>query len=146
MKPNDVNDGEESLRFLSPAPTNMTTNRRREVRFPIDLPLQLTSGSGERIPAVIRNLSAGGLLATADIRFSPLLPPPTGACFDGEFFLDDVEVRQVLLEIVHVERRSPYVIDLGCQFVQHATELSTHIRTKVHTHLAPSKRLRASSL
>jgi hypothetical protein len=55
-------------------------------------------------------------------------------------------VSQVLLEVVHVERRSPYVIDLGCQFVQHATELSAHLRTKVHTHLEPNKRLRASSL
>ena len=128
MKTSDKRGREEALIILPPLPSGVEPERRKEIRCATDLPLQLTSGSGETIPAVIHNLSAGGLLAKADERFSLLLPPPNGSCFTSEFFLDDVEVRNVLVEIVWVERYDRYLIDLGCRFLQPPPELATNLR------------------
>jgi len=140
MKSRDESEGEDKLTLLPPLPAGVTNDRRKERRCPTELPLRLTSGSGETIPAVIRNLSASGLLATADVRFSLLLPPPNGACFAGEFFLDDVEARDVLLEVVRVERQSQHLIELACQFVQPPPPLTTTIRARVASRLALPRR------
>jgi len=140
MKPGDDCDLDDAVTVLSPLPPGVVNDRRREMRGATDLPLRLTSGSGEVIPAVIHNLSAGGLLATADVRFSLLLPPPNGARFDGEFFLDDVEVRDVLLEVVWVERHDRYLINIGCQFIQPPPDLATNLRTLISVRLMPKRR------
>ncbi|MBI3757777.1 MAG: PilZ domain-containing protein [Deltaproteobacteria bacterium] len=139
MKLNETGAQPETLTVLSSSESE-TTEKRREMRCPTELPLQLTSGSGELIPAVIRNLSANGLFATADIRFSLLLPPPTGARFDGEFFLDEVEARQLLLEVVRVAKRDQHLIGLGLRFVQPLPTLTTSIREKVASRLALTRR------
>lgn len=132
----DESDREDTVTLLPSLPDGVMNDRRKEQRCSAELPLRLTSGSGETIPAVIRNLSARGLLATADVRFSLLLPPPNGACFSSEFFLDDVEVRDVLLEIVRVNKQSQYLIELGCQFVQPPPTLATALRMRVASRLA----------
>ena len=62
MKPGDDHDFDDLVTLLPSLPPGVTDDRRKEVRCTTDLPLRLTSGSGEIIPAVIRNLSAGGLL------------------------------------------------------------------------------------
>ena len=140
MKPENKSDGEDTVTLLPSLPAGVQNDRRKERRCSAELPLRLTSGSGETIPAVIRNLSAAGLLAMADIRFSLLLPPPNGACFSGEFFLDDVEARDVLLEIVRVNKQSQHLIELGCQFVQPSPALTTTLRLRVASRLAPMHR------
>lgn len=141
MKSGDSYDFDEPVTLLPSLPTGVIADRRREARCTTDVPLRLTSGSGETIPAVIRNLSAGGLLVTADVRFSLLLPPPNGARFDGEFFLDDVEMRNILLEIVWVERHDRHLIDVGCQFIQTPLYLATNLRGLVSARLAPKRRV-----
>lgn len=130
----------DSITILSPAKPQALTEKRHEARCSTHLPLRLTSGSGEVIPAVVENVSASGLFATADMRFSLLLPPPTGARFEVEFFLDDVEARQLLLEIVRVEKYDEYVIGLGCQFVQPPATWTAHLRAAVAFHLAAAHR------
>lgn len=140
MRPDDMDDPGGAVTVLPSFPPGVANERRREARCAADLPLRLTSGTGETIPAVIRNLSASGLLAAADVRFSLLLPPPDGARFDGEFFLDDVEVGQLLLEIVRVERHNPFLIGLGCQFVQPSPTVTAGIRAKVASLLAAGRR------
>jgi len=136
MKTSDT----ETVTVLAPPVSGFLTEKRREVRCPAELPLQLISGSGERIPAVIHNLSANGIFATADIRFSLLLPPPTSARFDGEFFLDDVEARQLLLEVVRVVKQDQHVIGLGLQFVQPLPTLTSGLREKIASRLALAHR------
>jgi hypothetical protein len=130
----------EKVTVLPPPASGFMTEKRREVRCSAELPLQLISGSGERIPAVIHNLSANGIFATVDVRFSLLLPPPTSARFDGEFFLDEVEARQQLLEVVRIVKRNQYVIGLGLQFVQPLPTLTSGLREKVVSRLAQSHR------
>jgi PilZ domain len=138
---NDTGARTDSVTVLSPSQANVSTEKRREVRCAAELPLRLTSGSGELIPAVIHNLSANGLFATADTRFSLLLPPPNGARFEGEFFLDDIEARQLLLEVVRVAKQGHYAIGLGLQFIQPSPTLTTHIREKVASRLRERRRL-----
>jgi hypothetical protein len=129
-----------SVTILSPTKPQALLEKRGEVRCATHLPLLLTSGSGEVIPAVIENVSASGLLAMADLRFSLLLPPPTGARFEVEFFLDDIEARQLLLEVVRVEKYGQHVIGLGCQFVQPPATLTTNLRVAVASHRTAAHR------
>ena len=135
----ETSDTEKVTVLSSPAP-GFVAEKRREVRCSAELPLQLISGSGERIPAVIHNLSANGIFATVDIRFSLLLPPPNSARFDGEFFLDEVEARQLLLEVVRVVKRDQHVIGLGLHFVQPLSTLTVGLREKVASRLALARR------
>ncbi len=137
----DADAQTDSVTILSPPQADTSTDKRREARCGTSLPLRLTSGSGEVIPAVVQNVSASGLFAMADIRSSPLLPPPNGARFEGEFFLDNVEVRQLLLEIVRVKKQDLHLIGLGCRFVEPPPTLSTNLRAVVASHLAAEHRL-----
>lgn len=104
------------------------------------LPLRFTSGSGETIPAVILNISASGLLALVDVRFSPLLPPPRGSRFEGEFFLDELEVRQAVLEVVRIEERGKHLIALGCEFIHPPSPIPANIRAKVAARLSTPRK------
>ena len=125
-----------SVKILPADFSDAVRQTRREARLTITLPLRLTTGFGEMIPAVIVDLSASGLSALADVRSSPLLPPPRGARFEGEFFLDEIEVRQAILEIVQVEERGNHLIALGCTFVHHSPQTPTLIRAKIAARLA----------
>jgi len=75
-----------SIKILLDDPPEAVRWTLREACLPPLLLLRLTTGSGEIVPAVILNLSTSGLLALVDERFSPLLPPPPGTRFEGEFF------------------------------------------------------------
>jgi hypothetical protein len=85
---------------------------------------------------VILDLSASGLSALVDARSSPLLPPPRGSRFEGEFFLDEIEVRQAILEIVRIEEQDNHLIVLGCTFVDAPPQIPTLIRAKIAVRLA----------
>jgi hypothetical protein len=139
MQPKDASEQFDEVTVLDELPLRRTNERRRELRCVTDLPLRLTSGFGETIPAVLRNLSARGLLATADERFSLLLPPPNGARFEGEFFLDDVEVRRLLLEVVRVEKQNVHIINLGCQFVDPPPFLTAALRARIMARAAAER-------
>ena len=115
----------------------------REARLPTLLPLRLTTGSGEIVPAVILNLSTSGLLALVDERFSPLLPPPPGTRFEGEFFFDELEIYRVELEVVRVEKRDHSQFTLGCSFIHLPPEVTAAIRTKIIARLAANPRQQA---
>lgn len=104
---------------------------RREPRWDTVLPLQLMTGSGELIPAVILNLSASGLLALIDIRFSPLLPPPRGARFEVEFFFEEITVHHAVIEVLRVEKRTACLMALGCRFVHIPPAISAALRAKI---------------
>jgi hypothetical protein len=129
-----------SIRIIPADFPEAVRQTRRESRWTTALPLNLTTGSGGTIPAVILNLSTSGLLALVDIRFSPLLPPPCGARLDFEFFLDELEVRHAVLEVLRIEKRSDHLIALGCQFVHIPPKISAALRDKIAARLASSRR------
>lgn len=79
------------------------------------IPTLLTTQAGETLPATILNLSTTGLLALVDLRFAPALL--TGERIRSRFFLDDLEIRDLELEIVRVEDRVSQLTNIGCQFV-----------------------------
>jgi len=73
------------LKVLPDNPPEALRRTRREPRSAMLLPMLLTSGSGEKVPAVLLNLSASGLLVLVDVRFSPVLPPPPGLASRASF-------------------------------------------------------------
>ena len=120
-----------SFEIVQPSSAPVEQENRREARFSVVLPLRLTTGSGEMIPAVILNVSASGLLLLVDERASLVLPPPRGARIDGEFFFDDIEVEQMTLEVTRIERRRHKQFLLGCKFINLSPDTIARIRTKV---------------
>jgi len=110
--------------------------RRGEERYPTALPLRLTTRSGAIIPAVILNISASGLLALIDVRYSPLLPPHHRTRFEGEFFFEEVEVRRALLEVMRTEKRGTHLVTLGCRFVEAPSHIAAALRTKIAARVA----------
>lgn len=109
--------------------------KRREVRRRVILPLRLTTGSGEMIPAVVLNLSASGLLLLVDERSSLTLPPPRGSYLDGAFFFEDLELPQFTLEVMRIVRRGEKQFVLGCRFVDVPSSILAEIRSKMTTRL-----------
>ncbi len=105
-------------------------------RWTTTQPLRLTTGSGEAIPAVLLNVSASGLLALVDARFSPWLPPPCGTRINGDFFLDEIEIKQGVLEVVRTEKQTTDHILLGCTFIDMPSHIARAIRDKVSAHAA----------
>lgn len=118
-------------KLVRPSVTLAEQKRRREVRCSVVLPIRLTTGSGEIIPAVVLNISASGMLALVDERSSPFLPPPPGASFFGEFFFDDIELPQFTLEVTRSTRRGKNQFVLGCRFVDVPAAAVADIRAKV---------------
>jgi PilZ domain len=123
-----ANDVPEALRQI-----------RRERRWSTALPLRLTTGSGEVIPAVVLNVSATGLLALIDVRHSSSLPPPRGARLVGDLFLDELALQHAVLEVLRVEKQSEHLRVLGCKFVHTPAGLSPQIRGRVTGQLATSR-------
>jgi hypothetical protein len=50
-------------------------------------------------------------------------------------------VRNVLLEVVRVDKQNQHLIDIGCQFVQPPPTLTANIRARVGSRRAPARRL-----
>lgn len=124
------------LRVMSTSLSVAERHTRRDTRCSVVLPLRLTTGSGEMIPAVVLNVSSSGLLAIVDERASLTLPPPRGAQVDGEFFFDELEISQLTLEIVRIERRRNHQLVLGCKFVNLSPQIAVDIRAKVSAYLS----------
>lgn len=115
---------------------------RGALRWTTIQPLRLTTGSGEAIPAVLLNVGASGLLAVVDARFSPWLPPPCGTRINGEFYLDEIEIKQGVLEVVWTEKQTTGQILLGCTFIAMPSGIARAIRDKVTAHAARQCQLR----
>jgi hypothetical protein len=124
------------LQFIKTTHPPSERRSRQEVRCAVVLPLRLTTGSGEMIPAVVLNVSSSGLLVVVDERASLTLPPPRGSYVDGEFFFDEIEVPQLTLEIVRVDRRSNNQLALGCKFVSLSSQIVAAIRAKIRARLS----------
>lgn len=125
----------ESFKIVRSTFPQAERQTRRDARLSVTLPLRLMTGSGEMIPAVILNVSLSGLLVLVDERTSLLLPPPRGACFEGEFFFDDIEVPKLTLEIARVDRRGVNQLALGCKFIGLPPSTTAALRAKVAARL-----------
>ncbi|MGE0684717.1 MAG: PilZ domain-containing protein [Candidatus Binatia bacterium] len=123
------------LRLVRTTLSHSERHTRHDARCSVILPLRLTTGSGEMIPAVVLNVSSSGLLAVVDERASLILPLPRGSHVDGEFFFDDLAVPQLTLEIVRSERRSNNQFALGCKFVNLSPQVAADIRVKISARL-----------
>jgi len=127
-----------AIQFLKTSLPQTERQIRRNARCSVILPLRLTTGSGEMIPAVILNVSSSGLLLVVDERSSLTLPLPRGAYVDGEFFFDELEVPDITLEIVRIERRNKHQLALGCKFVDLAAHVAAEIHAKINARLSSS--------
>ena len=104
---------------------------RAEVTLPVQLTLRLTAESGENIPAMLVNVSASGILALADVRFSLFLPPHLDTIFKIAFFLEEIEVREVKVRVERIAQHGPYTVELGCSFCDLPDETRTMLRHKI---------------
>ena len=109
---------------VSPSPKNLpskTSSARREERLDIALPVRLLypipDEVDEVIPGVLLDLSASGIQVLTDQRFSLLLPPTLHSRLEVEFFLDELEIRQVPIQVVRVKQLENYQLMLGCKFI-----------------------------
>jgi hypothetical protein len=113
-----------------------TREERAEVSIPGRLVRSSPGVSDDVIPVMIANVSASGIQLVTDQRFSLYLPPFLGARFTVEFFLDAIEVRHVVVEVVRSEKRQGHRIHLGCKFVDLPTPARLSLRSLVATRLA----------
>lgn len=104
------------------------------------IPALLMTEAHEAIPATILNLSATGLLALVDGRFAPELLTGEGLHLHARFFLDDLEIRDLELEIVRVENRGTQLTNIGCQFVGTLAEARRATTDKVDVLLTSRSR------
>jgi len=112
---------------------------RREERLGIALPLKLIyprpKAVDEIIPGVLIDLSASGMQILTDQRFSLLLPPTRRTCLEVEFFLDEVEIRQVPIEVLRVKQQNNYQLILGCKFLDLPAPARLALRAEVSKRL-----------
>ena len=104
---------------------------RIETALPVRLTVRLTAQSGDIIPATLINLSASGLLVSADVRFSAGLPPQLGAVFKIAFFFEEIVIRDADIQVERIEERSRYTVALGCSFCALPDEIRTMLRHKI---------------
>ncbi len=121
-------------------PSDKDVVRAREERTEVSLPARLTQSSpgvnNDVIPVMIVDVSASGLQLMTDKRFSLSLPPFLGAHFMIEFFLDAIEVRHVVIEVVRSEKRQGHRVFLGCKFIDLPTQVRLALRSMVAAHSA----------
>jgi PilZ domain len=120
--------------FTSSSPPEDSPAVRREERLAIALPVKLIyprQTIDEMIPAVLIDLSAVGVKLLTDQRFSLRLPPPRNTRLEVEFFLDEIEIRQVPIQVLRVAQRQNYQLVLGCKFLNLPTPARLSLRAEV---------------
>jgi hypothetical protein len=120
--------------FTSSSPPEDSPAARREERLEIGLPVKLIyprQTIDEMIPAVLIDLSAVGVKLLTDQRFSLRLPPPLKTRLEVEFFLDEIELRQVPIQVLRVEHRQNSQLVLGCKFLDLPTPARLSLRAEV---------------
>lgn len=125
----------DSLKTVKTGLSFSEQHTRRNARCSVILPLRLTTGSGEMIPAVILDVGFSGLSAIVDERASLTLPLPRGSYVDGEFFFDELEIPQLTLEVVRIKRQGNSQWILGCKFANLPAQLAAELRAKVRARL-----------
>lgn len=113
---------------------------RSEARMATALPARLTTLSGEMIPALLADLSPSGVMLLVDRRFSALLPLPDGMKLWMEFYLDEIAVVDVVIQVRGVRERGRFQLEVGCSFI----DLSDAARTAIRSKVAASKITRRS--
>ena len=130
----------KSFSFQSDSRGENVTSSRREERLALCLPVRLiqplTNEIDETIPGVLISLSASGIQILTDERFSLFLPPQVDTHLEVEFFLDEVEIRQVPIQITRVEKSGMYQLTLGCRFIDLPSPARLALRGEVARRLA----------
>lgn len=113
---------------------------RREERLGIALPLKLIhlrpDAVDEVIPGVLIDLSASGMQILTDQRFSLLLPPTRKTRFEVEFFLDELEIRQVPIQVLRIKQQKNYQLILGCKFIDLPAAARLALRAEISKRLS----------
>ena len=121
-------------------PSENSSIARREERLGIALPLKLIHPRpktvDEVIPGVLIDLSASGMQILTDQRFSLLLPPTRRTRLEVEFFLDELEIRQVPIQVLRVKQQKNYQLVLGCKFIDLPTPARLSLRAEVSKRLS----------
>jgi hypothetical protein len=111
------------------------TVKTREERLNVFLPARLLSSAvgrpDEVIPCILVNVSASGVQLLTDLRFSLFFPPFLGTQFTVEFFLGEIEVHDVLIEIVRSEKHNAHRLILGGRFVNLPTDARLSLRSTI---------------
>src|SRR3954467_196389 len=88
-------------------PSDLSSIRREErldIAFPVRLLHPVPNEIDEMIPGILLDLSASGIQVLTDQRFSLLLPPTLHSRLEVEFFLDELEIRQVPIQIIRTKK------------------------------------------
>ena len=113
---------------------------RLEERLDIALPVRLISprpkALDETIPGVLLDLSASGFQILTDRRFSLLLPPTLNTRLEVEFFLDEVEIRHVPIQVARVKQLENYQLLLGCKFLALPAAARLALRAEISKRLS----------
>lgn len=108
---------------------------RREERLEIALPARLIFSRvktvDEAIPSILLDLSASGFQVLTDQRFSLLMPPTATSRLAIEFFLDDLEIRQVPVQTVWSKKIGIGQLLLGCTFLDLPTAARLALRADI---------------
>ena len=125
-------------------PPDTSSSVRQEERFEIALLVRLlhsfSNEIDEAIPGVLRDLSASGLQILTDRRFSLLLPPTPQTRLAVEFFIDELEIRQVPIQVVWVKQMKNYQLLLGCKFIDLPAAARLAVRAEVAKRLSKPRR------
>ena len=120
-------------------PSDLSSLRREErldIAFPVRLLYPIPDEVDEVIPGVLLDLSASGIQVLTDQRFSLLLPPTLHSRLEVEFFLDELEIRQVPIQVIRVKQLKNYQLMLGCKFIDLPTAARLAVRAEVAKRLS----------
>lgn len=121
-------------------PSSDSPPARQEERLDVALPVRLIAprpkALDETIPGTLLDLSASGFQILTDQRFSLLLPPTLNTRFEVEFFLDELEIRHVPIQIVRVKQLKNYQLLLGCKFLALPTAARLALRAEISKRLS----------
>lgn len=81
------------------APSSFRREEHLNIVFPVRLLYPVPNEIDEMIPGILLDLSASGIQVLTDQRFSLLLPLPLQSRLAVEFFLDELEIRQLPVQI-----------------------------------------------
>jgi hypothetical protein len=120
-------------------PFDLSSFRREErldIVFPVRLLYSVPNEIDEIIPGILLDLSASGIQVLTDQRFSLLLPPPLHSRLEVEFFLDELEIRQLPVQIARVKKLKNHQLMVGCKFIDLPTATRLAVRAEVAKRLS----------
>lgn len=115
-------------------PLDLSSARREErldIVFPVRLLYSVPNEIDETIPGILLDLSASGIQVLTDQRFSLLLPLPLQSRLAVEFFLDELEIRQLPTQITRVKELKNHQLIVGCKFIDLPAAIRLALRAEV---------------